>query len=66
MEDTILRLTENVGVTGGTVLFVLLYFSKKIEALTSLLRAVEYLQERHRADERRIEKLEEELERLKK
>ena len=66
MEDTVITLTKDFGITGGTILFLLIFFSKRIEQLTSLLRSVEHLQERRQDLEKRFEDLERKIEEMKK
>ena len=64
MEDTVITLTKDFGITGGTILFLLIFFSKRIEQLTSLLMAVKNLQEKRQDQERRLTELEKKVDEL--
>ena len=66
MEDAVITLTKDFGITGGTILFLLIFFSKRIEQLTSLLMAVKNLQEKRLDQERRLIDLERKIDELSK
>jgi len=64
MEESILRMVESIGIAGATVFFLLFYFSKKIDQLTSAINnLVAQMEKRDREIEKRFERIEREFER---
>lgn len=62
MEDSIIKIIESLGVAGGTVYFLLFWFSKKIDRLTDAINnLVAQMEKRDLEIERRFERIEREL-----
>ena len=62
MEESIIRIIESVGIAGGTVYFLLFWFSKKIDRLTDAINElVKTMEKRETEIDRRFEKIEREL-----
>ena len=62
MEESIIKIIESLGVAGGTVYFLLFWFSKKIDRLTDAINnLVAQMEKRDLEIEKRFERIEREL-----
>lgn len=67
MEESIIRIIESLGVAGGTVYFLLFWFSKKIDRLTDAINAlVDEMRRTNLENEKRFSRIETQLDSLRK